>query len=85
MNAAQLREKCLAQQALVGERAKVTFVLYGKPWGRRVNGRLWPGGPTGRIVGDTLDRPGVIAMFDAAAVIAALDRMEASARGGTGA
>lgn len=62
MNAALLREKCVAQQALVGARATVTLMLHGKPWGRRVNARLWPGGPTGRIVGDTFDRPGVIAL-----------------------
>jgi hypothetical protein len=73
MTVDEVRVKCRQQIDLVGpEKAVVTLIIPGKSWGRRTYVRLGSGMPMGRIVGDMMDRPGVIAMFQAEALLAAL-------------
>lgn len=74
------------QQRLVGrEDAVVCLNVRGNPWGKATNRRLWPGGPSARIIADAPEGDGVLVMIGAPPLIAAAERqlaLIALARGG---
>lgn len=54
MDKQQIIEACDKQINMLGEDAKVGFVLPGR-WGKRDTKRLFPGGPIGKIVNEFED------------------------------
>lgn len=80
MTPEQLIADCRKQQELLGKPDVLVTYLLPKPkkWGHATYASLWKGGPRGRIVSDQFPGPGVIAMFRADEVIAAVEKMMAA-------
>jgi hypothetical protein len=53
MDTAELKAACERQIELAGDDASVTLTLPGR-WGARETRRLWPSGPSGRIVSESI-------------------------------
>lgn len=60
----EILQECDEMITLMGSNAQIGMIMLGK-WGKTNTREFCPGGPTGHIVSDNLDGPGIIVFFNA--------------------